>query len=360
MDQNTRKRSEVSLRDIILTVRSWFAYLLSFWMFIIGFGLLGGILGYLYSSYQKKIYKSNLTFVVEESNSGSGMGQYSGLASMVGIDLNGSGGGIFQGDNLLELYRSRTMIEKTLLSTVKVGGSDELIIDRYITMNNLRETWMNQPSLKKLKFKANTGESLNRLQDSIMNSFVKDINNNILTVTKPDKKLSIINVEVNAKDELFALNFTNQIVANVNEFYVQTKTKKSSDNLNILQHQTDSIRQRLNYAIGSVALSADMNPNPNAARQILRVPSQRRQVDAEANKAILMELVKNLEISKINLRKEMPLIQVIDAPRMPLESQKVGMITASTLGFLILSVICSIFLLCRLMFKNIMSPIDNG
>lgn len=52
--------------------------------------------------------------MLDESNKGAGLSQYASLASMAGIDLGGSSsGGIFQSDNILELYKSRLMIEKS-------------------------------------------------------------------------------------------------------------------------------------------------------------------------------------------------------------------------------------------------------
>ena len=47
-----------------------------------------------------------------------GIGQMSGMASLLGVNLGGLGGtnGLFQGDNIMELYRSDRMLEETLLS----------------------------------------------------------------------------------------------------------------------------------------------------------------------------------------------------------------------------------------------------
>ena len=55
---------------------------------------------------------------------------------------------------------------------------------------------------------------------------------------------------------------------------------------------------------------------------VKRVPSVNRQVDVQANTAILTELVKNLELAKVDLRKETPLIQIIDTPILPLPFEK--------------------------------------
>src|SRR5690606_33847882 len=147
---------------------------------------------------------------------------YAGLASMVGIDLGSGGGGIFQGDNIIELYKSRTMIEKTLLTDADFDGKKELLISRFIESNELREGWKDKPKLANIQFDI-PKEKFTLQHDSIIGTIVDGINKNYLTVEKPDKKLSIISVKVKGKDELFAKAFADKIVENVNEFYIQTK-----------------------------------------------------------------------------------------------------------------------------------------
>jgi hypothetical protein len=344
---------KVSLKEMVAYIGDWRRYILKSGIFIVLFSLIGLGLGIFYASYKRPDYVASTIFVLGENESAAGgFAQYAGLASMVGIDMGASGGGIFQGDNILELYKSRSMIKKTLLSPVIIAGKRQLIIDRYVEVNGLRKKWTADAILKNISF--DSKGPLTRVQDSIISDIASNINKNMLNVGKPDKKLSIIKVDVVSKDELFSKVFNDQIVKNVNDFYVQTKTKKSMDNLAILQTQTDSIRRALNQAISNVAISMDFNPNANQARQVLKVPSQRRQVDAEANKAILSELVKNLEISKVSLRKETPLIQLIDAPVYPLEKKSTGKITGGLTGFFIGLLLCLGFLSIKFVFKSLM------
>lgn len=357
-NQNTSSDDEISLKELILKIREWYRYLLSKWVTIIGFGILGGILGFAYAYTKKPIYTATTTFVLEEGEKGGGLGQYAGLASMVGIDLGGGGGGIFQGDNILELYKSRTMIEKTLLTEVDYQGKKQLLIDRYIDFNKLREGWAKKPELAKLSFSSivnRLSSAEQRLRDSVMGVIVNDINKNYLSVVKPDKKLSIINAQVKAQDEFFAKAFDEQIVKNVNDFYVQTKTKKSLVNIAILKQKTDSVRAVMNGAIYSAAAVVDATPNLNPTRQVQRVaPMQKSQFTAETNKAILGELVKNLEMSKMALLKETPLIQVVDEPVLPLENDRLGKIKSVFTGMLFFSFLFSFFLLVKKVIKDLL------
>lgn len=355
---------EISLKELILKLHEIFKYLLSKWFIVLVCGFLGGALGLVYTHFKKTTYTASTTFVLEDEKSSGGLGSLAGLASMAGIDLGSSGGGIFQGDNILALYRSRTMIERTLLTEADLGGKKQLLIDRYIDFNQLRKGWTDKPELRDINFKntqstklkSETNSSLTRLQDSIMSIVIKDINKIYLNATKPDKKLSIINVSVNAKDENFAKAFNDAIVQNVNDFYVQTKTKKALLNVDILQHKTDSVRAVMNGSIYKAAAVADATPNLNPTKQVQRIaPVQEAQFSAETNKAVLGELVKNLEMSKLSLLKETPLIQVLDRPVFPLESDVVSKPKAITFGAL-LSCMVGIFVLVSFKtYKNIIS-----
>jgi len=345
---------EISLKELIFKLREWYRYLLSKWLIILIAGLIGGALGFAYAFTQKPVYTATTTFVLEEGEGGGGLGQYAGLASMMGVDLGSGGGGIFKGDNILELYKSRKMIQGTLLNQDTFEGKQQLLIDRYIEFNKLREGWAEKPTLAKLKFISNP-IGYDRIRDSVMGKIIQNINKGVLKVSKPDKKLSIINVEVKSEDELFAKSFGNNIVAKVNQFYINTKTKKSIENVKILQHQTDSVRRLLNSSIGGVAAAIDANPNSNPAFQSLKVGSQRKQVDVQANGAIYQELVKNLELSKITLRKERPLIQVIDEPVFPLKMEKLGKAKGIILGGIIFGFLTVLFLLVRKIFSGILS-----
>jgi hypothetical protein len=357
IETNAVYAQEISLKNLILSFGDWLSYLLSKWLFICALVLIGGILALGYSFIQRPTYTALTTFVLEDGDKmGGSLGQYSGLASLAGLDIGGGGGsGIFQGDNIIELYKSRSMVQNTLLSTILYNGKAELLINRYIDFKKLRDEWSGEPELEHLKFENNPNKRLTRLQDSILSKAVEDINKEILFVSKPDKKLSIIKVEVKSKDEFFSKNFNEQIVKRVNDFYVQTKTKKSLKNVSVLQHQTDSVRNVLNGFIYQSVSVADATPNLNLTRMILRAPAQKLQISAEANKAILSELVKNLELAKLSLRRETPLIQVVDAPIYPLYSNKITKTKAIIIGSIAFGMLTILGLLFKRAYKQVMA-----
>lgn len=344
---------EISLKDLIIKFKGWNNYLRTKWITISFSILIGGLLGITYAYLKQPIYTAELTFALEEESSSGGLGGALGLAGQFGLDLGSGGGGVFEGDNLQELMKSRYIVESTLLTPIQIEGQSTTLADLYIDFNNLRNKWKDQPKLQRLSFDQNVRSS-SRLRDSVLKAFYKTISSNLM-VTKKDKKLSIISLTVSSSNEVFAKFFAEILANNVSDFYVETKTKRSAENLKILQNQTDSVRRALNAAISGVASSIDVNPNPNPAIQLLKVPSQRRQVDAQANQVILGELVKNLELAKIALRKETPLIQIIDRPKFPLEKKQVGKLRSFLIGSFIAGASSLLFLILTRIYRQILN-----
>ena len=120
----------------------------------------------------------------------------------------------------------------------------------------------------------------------------------------------------------------------------------------ILERQTDSIRRELNGAIIGVAVANDNTFNLNPALNVRRAPSARRQVDVQANTAILTELVKQGELAKVTLRKDTPLIQIIDTPILPLHKEKFGLLKGMVIGGLLASFLVVLVFLVNYFIKK--------
>jgi uncharacterized protein involved in exopolysaccharide biosynthesis len=325
---------EISLKELIQKIQEWIAYLKTQWKLIISIAALGGIFGFVYASFQKPTYSATTTFVLEEDKGGGGgLGGALGLASSFGLDLGGGGGGLFSSTNIIELMKSRLVIEKTLLNPVQVEGKEISLADYYIQINELKQDWAKKPVLANINFPVNADRTKFSLQqDSILQTISADLKKKNLSIIQKDKKITIISLTIKTENELFSKLFCEQLLKETSDFYIETKSKKSKLNVDILQHQADSIRAELNSAITGVAAESDNVYNLNPAFNVKSSPSKRKQVDVQANTAILTQLVAQLELSKVSLRKETPLVQLIDRPILPLEKDMVGRLKSLVLG----------------------------
>ncbi|TCN56357.1 lipopolysaccharide biosynthesis protein [Flavobacterium circumlabens] len=355
MDIKPISNDEISLKELIEKAKDWYSFLWSQWKKIFLAGLIGAVIGLTYSFTKKPIYTANLSFALEDEKGVGGIGSALGLASTLGLDLGGSGGGIFTGSNLTELFKSRSMVEKTLLSPVNVDGKVISLAEMYIQNNKWRDNWRENSKLTSIQFLPNSDrKNFSRIQDSIIGAMYSNLSKSSLSVGQKDKKVSIINIDVSSTNELFAKYFCEALAKEVSDFYIKTKSKKARLNMAILQKQTDSIRGELNGAITGVAAANDNTFNLNPALNVRRAPSMRRQVDVQANTAILTELVKQTELAKVTLRRDTPLIQVIDRPILPLSKERFGKMKGIILGGFLGGFLILIYLIIKRIFKQLL------
>ena len=175
-----------------------------------------------------------------------------------------------------------------------------------------------------------------------------------LDIIQKDKKVTIVAIEVNSEDELFSKIFCEAVANETSEFYIQTKSKKARMNTNILQKQADSVRSVLNNNITGVAREADNVFNLNPTLNVRSTNSKKIQVDVTANTEVLKQLIVQLELSKITLRKETPLIQLIDRPVLPLEKKKFGKLKSLVLGGILTGFFTVFYLIFKQLFKKIL------
>lgn len=357
-EKNQIDNDEVSLKELILKIKEWVTFFKSKWKSIFIISFIGAIIGVGYAYFEKPNYKAILTFAMEDEKVGgsSGLSGALGLASSFGIDLGGTGaGGAFAASNLTELMKSRLIVEKVLLNPININGKSTTLAEYFIFINKMREVWNAKPELKSIQFLPGSDKTKYSLQqDSILSVFHKIlIDKKSLNIMQKDKKVSILSIEVISEDEQFSKIFCESLAKETSDFYIETKSKKAKINVDVLQKQVDSVRNALNFAINGVAIESDNVYNLNPALNIRTAPSKRKQIDVQANTSILTNLVVQLELAKITLRKETPLIQLIDRPIFPLIKEKTGKLKALIIGGFIAGILTIFYLIIGQLYKEL-------
>jgi hypothetical protein len=332
---------EISLKDFLKKINSSINYIYKKLYILFLCAFFGLIFGFLYSVFEEPKYKAVLTFALEEEKSSLGGGGVGGIANSLGLDIGNAGGGVFASSNIIELMKSKLVVKKALLNQVFIDNKKKTLLEYYIQNNNIIENSSKFINLFSFNDYPNLNENnFNRQQDSIFNIIHSLlIAEDNLKIFQKDKKVSILYIEVISKSEFFSKLFCESLAIETSNFYIDSKSKKAIYNLDILQKQVDSVRSELNSSINSVAASMDNVYNLNPALNVKGSNTKKRQVDVQANTTILSNLTIQLELAKITVRKETPLIQLIDAPRFPLElihtSKKMGALIGFILGLII-------------------------
>lgn len=272
--------------------------------------LVGGIIGGLYGLGHPKLHLARVLIAVEDDDSGG----WQLLLEQFGIDIGGNNpGGIFKGEALVQLFSTRSQVERTLLREVTFDdGEHGLLVNRYLRNSKIAQ----RPVFKDVRFSADRS-SFTPLQDSLLKLLHLEVVENVMSVQKPDTKLSIISLEVKHADRFFAKRFAEECVKSTADFYVETVSIKAKKNFEVLRREADSVRALLQGNLVASATLSDININPT--RQVLRIGQNRNNVELQINSALYGELIKNLKLAEIGLRKETPLIQLVDNPQFPLD-----------------------------------------
>lgn len=331
---------QIKVSDLLALVNKVIKYLLTQYKLIGITTTITCLIAFGYWYQQTPTYRASATFIVEEGSSkGGGL---SGIASQFGIDIGsmmgGGGSGMFSGDNIYEIMKSRLIIEKVLLSKVDSteGEKGLSMADLYMQIAGVKAALVSKgPQYANLNFLNITEDSKHSiLQDSVLNILVQRVTSQNIVIEKQNKKTSIITVSVSSSSQVFSKLFVEKLLNQTSALYIDIKTKNLSKNIAKIQHKADSLQNSLNniYDRSYINLSR---------------PQEATTRDKTVTYTLYGEVIKNLETLKISLINQTPLIQVLDMPRYPLLDQKIRLKNLLLMGFaigFILSSILAIFL----------------
>lgn len=352
LNQQT-ENEEISLKELILKGKNLLLYLFKNWILIFVAVFIGGSIGFYNAWSTKSLYNAKLTFTLEGEKSNP-LGAYSGLASMAGIDVGSGGGSLFSSDNIMSLMTSRKMIAKTLLSPITIKKKKITLMEYWLSFNPVRDKWYMKPEIIKLKFPLNLNpDSLSKEQNGLLANVHSSLIGSVISIIRPDKKNSFLTANCTSTNELFSKVFLETLLNEVTDFYVEMKTLRQKENVNLLQNRADSLHKVLSNSMYSSAVLIDQNIN--MVKQVAGVDRQKKQIDMQVISTAYIEVMRNLEIAKITLQKETPLIQVIDQPVFPLlktdASKEKGLLAGSFFGGFLMAGL----LLGLLWFKKMMN-----
>ncbi len=311
---------KILLSDLMSLVGKAIKYIFSQYVLILKIAIITGCIGLGYSYFQKDQFQAEATFIVEEkSGAKSGLGA---IASQVGFDLGGLTGGnagLFEGDNILDIMQSRLIVEKVLLSQLDTTNPNSATLaDIYSSAHGVSKKWAKNPELAKFNFYTTPKTEVERLKkDSILFEVYQKVVKNHLEVKRQNKKGSIINIQVVSRDQIFSKLFTERLLKETGDLYVDIKTSNMNNNIARLQIKADSLHDKLySKSYQAVAL---VNANSGIKSNV--VNEDLTQKDKSVVFTLYGEVLKNLEGLKLSQINQTPVIQVLDMPKYPLVNQ---------------------------------------
>jgi len=341
---------EIQLKDILIKLSEYKDYLFSKKFTIISVSGLFFVLGIIYALSSDTKYTAELTFVVDDQKQGSGsLGAMSGMANQFGFDLGGSSSTTFSQNNILEFLKSRGVVEATLLQNRKVNKTEDLLIEHYLHLNKIKDLWKANKDLNPVSFHRILTQDNDSVSGAIWMSIIEDK----LVVKLQSDEANIINLSYTSVNEEFAKSFVEALIEQMSKMYITHQTAQTNNTLDFLSSRSDSVFIELEFAEEELAKVKDIN------QRIVKASGRLKELQLMRNVEVLntmyLEILKNLEISKLTLLNQTPIIQIIDKPILPLkvdENTKTfsGLLAAFLGGFLSFT-----FFVFRKLFKDALS-----
>ena len=305
-----KNNDKASFKDIIITISDYKNELKKQLLLIISIAIIFSLLGFGFSNTQEDRYNAVISFIVDDQSDSPNLSSMSGMANIVGFDIGGSSSSSFSPQNIIERLKTRDIIAKTLNKKDTIDGKLDLLLNHYIRINSLE---CNEVSDSSSKY----------YNDSITNVVWLRIIDRDIEVLLQNNEANIINLSFESLNAEFAKIFTEIVIDEMSEMYIDDRTEKSRNTLNDLENRSAAIKSELTLAEDKLTKKQDENNKPKSRYNFDRsgiLEEGRLLREVKILNATYLESRKNIELSTMNLLTETPLIQIVDNPVLPLEN----------------------------------------
>jgi uncharacterized protein involved in exopolysaccharide biosynthesis len=289
------------------------------WWVLLATIAVGGVIGFIVDlvSRKKPTYIASYVFNLGGGSSGGQMGDLGALASAFGFGQATPDGNIFSGENFTLYARSRPVIEKTLLKTVKINGVDTLLVNYYMAHSGIREkAWEKNDQLKTFMFKGPKPRAEYTPDEQQAMYDIYDQISGEIDFKPVDKRSSFISFIATTEDPGLSKAFVENHMVTIEDDYKKKQTKKTRDMLTYLERRVDSLGRRLTGTEDKLASYLNQN------QQVVVAEGQLVQNRLTRNSTFLQQqyytAVSSLDNIKLSLIREQPLFTEIEPVMLPL------------------------------------------
>jgi hypothetical protein len=348
--------NELSLKEIIVTGQEYLQELLHNWKLII----LISIPLIFYMGYKAMTtdptYSAELTFMVNEDDGG-GLGAVGGLLGQFGLG-GGGGGGKYNIDKMLELSRSRKIMEQVLFEKREVEGKMDYLANHMLRIYELREKWAkDNPDLADFSFRHSEVETFDMSERRIMKILYRMIVGNEspggLLTTSYGKKSGIINMACVTESEDFSILITDITFEKLSDFYVLKTIEKQKKTHELIEAKVDSVENLLHTKEYALASFKDTHHGLWTSKNNLKEKQLMR--DVEILNILYGETLRNLEIADFSLKSKTPFVQLIDTPISPLKKNKQSLLFDLIVGGILGGILGACIVIARKLYKDVLN-----
>ncbi len=349
---------EMSLKNLILKFKEFWRELWRYWWIILLFVIPIALLMVYKTLTTPRTYPANLTFMVNEEEGAGGLGA---AASVLGsIGLGGVGGGEYNLEKMLELVRSRKLMQTILLKKQKIDGKEDFYANHLINLYDYHEEWLEDTTgLRDFTFMHDSIAGFVRVENNALKQLhgrmIGDADTGIkaLLNSSISENTSIMTLSLKTENETLSIKMLEDIFEELSDYYVEKSIEKQKYTYDAMKFKTDSIYKELRSAEYDLANYKDTNRGLYTAKKQLK--SGQLMAKIEILYKMYGEAVKNLEMAEFGLRDKTPVVQVIDYPIPPIKPEESSLIKNIIIACLLGGFLGAGFIVIRKIIRDAMA-----
>ena len=272
------------------------------------------ILSIVYALLQPPMYTATVTILPDTDPSGrSQLAQFAGLAAMAGVDISGGSD--------IELYPNIMKSETVLRDVIYKKYTTE----KFDHQVNVIEFWEIEGDTHEEKFE----------------SVLEKLRENVISVSVA-RDTRFVTLSVQAEEPRLASDLANNIADQLDEYMITKRRTKASEQRNWIERRLKEVEKDLEVSEEALKDFRERNVRIADSPRLL-LDQQRLMRDLEVNNAVFVELKKQYEAVRIQEIRDMPVVQILDYARVPVEKsgprRKMIVIGAFLLGIILSTII---------------------
>lgn len=328
------RKDEISLSELIESGTIYFRAIRRSWLLLLISGIVVAGASAFYFANQPAVYQARLSFMLDEEG-GSQMAGMNGILGQLGIPIIGSRINI---SKLLELSKSRKIVQEALFVEVQINNKTDYLANHIIEEYELDTKWENyDEGLKGFRFVSADQSTFGPLENYVVKRICDLVagtpanRKNAFLETDYGQNTTIMSFVVETTNELISYHLTREIFNATSKFYVESSIEKHQNTFDVLTEKRDSVQQMYDKFEKQFVVLSDRSQglftNQNTVKRE-RVRAEMIQIGSA-----IAKVEENLAIVEFAIENSTPVLQVIDAPLLPLNELKVSIRKAIFLGF---------------------------
>ena len=356
MNQNTNEEQGISIKDLVLKIREFWFEAWKYWWVIVIFIFVVGIFQ-IYTVFKAKAYyPAKLTFMVNKEEGGG----FGGMAGVLGSFGFGGGGGDYNLEKMLELIKSRKIVQNVLLEKGYALGKTDYYANHLINAYEYHDQWSEDTTgLNGLLFEHDSIPLFSRAENKALKVLharligSKELGIEALLKSTISESTGIMTLSINTFGEDLSINLLETVFEELSEFYVDKAIEKQKHTYDAISTKADSLHKELNSAEYGLANFMDRNRglyNKTDQLQRLRLEAKVKMLGAAWAK-----VEEQKEIAEFSLRDRTPIIQVIDLPIAPIKPAKKSLIVGILMAIILGTFLGLLYVIGRKIYRDIMN-----